>query len=271
MVAWSNEDKKQVLHLMQEHGAKWTTISKRLLQEYKIKRSVAQIRNMYLRLAKNEEDTETSEPKTHKRVNLCGVCGLRKKGHICGGHPFGNVNNLRLGSNDVQPYSRDQEPHESQEPQVYPPNTEHLRGLFDLVQSGPESHSKLQVCRGFEQAESARREIEQRPTSTSVFDLWRNDKSFAYDDFTASFPSHGTETVTTSLASSSNASPVLYGTTVTNQDHNNVEHIPPLELPPSSVLRNCLSHRKNSSQRHLDRNRLVSDYLRRGVVDSVGA
>uniref|UniRef100_A0A7S3AIM6 Myb-like domain-containing protein n=1 Tax=Haptolina ericina TaxID=156174 RepID=A0A7S3AIM6_9EUKA len=74
MVAWQPQDDLTVLSLYKQLGPRWRSIAERLPG-----RSVASVRNRYLRMA----DAENKKAQGQQGRNRCQLCNELKRGHIC--------------------------------------------------------------------------------------------------------------------------------------------------------------------------------------------
>lgn len=219
MVPWKPKEKQTALSLVEQMGHKWALISKHL-EESNFKRHPGQIRNMVDRHFKNQQD---DQPNSSTRRNLCSVCGELKKGHVCG-----------------MPKPTEDRTWPNQSADKTPPRSDknELLNRWNVEQkSAPSTTPK---------------------SHKSVFDLWRDDNTFSYDDFACPVRMYSSDTASTSLASSKQTSPIAASLNPTETPS---EHIPVLELPPPSILHNCLPPRKATQGGQTPRLKMVEQYL----------
>lgn len=88
MAPWSKEELAIVVQLVDEHGPKWKTIGLELEQRLP-GRNIAQTRNAFLRMVQGQRTLAEGGAQ-----NKCKVCGEPKLGHICGGHQYGELQEI---------------------------------------------------------------------------------------------------------------------------------------------------------------------------------
>lgn len=88
MAPWSKEELAIVVQLVDEHGPKWKAIGLELEQRLP-GRNIAQTRNAFLRMVQGQRALAEGGAQ-----NKCKVCGEPKLGHICGGHQYGELQEI---------------------------------------------------------------------------------------------------------------------------------------------------------------------------------